>query len=89
MAFTAPELAELETYLSRAECGPELQALLRRRFPGRSFTRCDDSDMTDTPYRSFERLNLYLVDARDHCVQVTTDPAVATGVVLAQLRKPK
>jgi hypothetical protein len=42
----------------------------------------------EEPYRCFEALDLYLVDGRDHCWQFTSDPARATGVVLAQRKVP-
>lgn len=56
----------------------------RGRFPGLSLTRCDVQDMGDeTAYREYAKFNLYLVDGRDHCWQITQDPDAATGIVVA------
>jgi len=59
-------------------------ARLRRDFCDMHFTLCDDDDMgTARPVQSLPGCNIYLVDGRDHCLRITTDPAAATGVVLA------
>jgi hypothetical protein len=86
MAFSTSELAQLETLLAGGG-GAQLAAGFREQFPGRSLTRCDASDMgAEQPYRRYAELDLYFVDGRDHCWQITADPAVATGVVLARHR---
>ena len=85
MSFTATELAQLESLLAAGDGGPQLVTEFRSRFPGRSLTRCDGSDMAAMePFRQFSQVDLYLVDGRDHCWQITGDPALATGVVLAR-----
>lgn len=87
MAFSTAELAQLEALLAASDGGAGVAAEFRARFPGRSLTRCDVSDMgADEPYRRFAALDLYLVDGRDHCWHITADPGVATGVVLAKHR---
>ena len=61
------------------------RADFRRRFPSLSLTRCDVSDMdAETPFRLYPGLSLFLVDASDHCWHITSDPARATGIVLAR-----
>ncbi|WP_044559122.1 hypothetical protein [Azospirillum sp. B4] len=57
---------------------------LRRQMPHLSWTRCDASDVAEEPFRRYPRFDLHLLDASDHCVRLTPDPAQATGVVLAQ-----
>jgi hypothetical protein len=85
MSFTATELTQLESLLAAGDGGPQLVAEFRSRFPGRSLTRCDVSDMgAEAPFRQFSQVDLYLVDGRDHCWHITGDPALATGVVLAK-----
>ncbi|ACK52523.1 conserved hypothetical protein [Methylocella silvestris BL2] len=84
MTLDEQSLGAISAFLATAELDPAALAELRRRFPGLPLSRCDASDVADeTPYRSFERCNLYLLDGRDHCVKLTTDPSCATGVVLA------
>lgn len=87
MALTENDLAQLEALLGSATVGGNPLADFRRRFPGLSLTRCDASDMGgDEPFRTYPGFNLYLVDGRNHCWRITGDPAVATGIVVAQRR---
>jgi hypothetical protein len=88
MPFTPEEIARLDALLATSDGGPQLTAQVRELLPGRSITRCDVSDMAaEEPFRCYERVELHLVDGRDHCWRLTTDAAVATGVVLAARRK--
>lgn len=58
-------------------------AMLKGCFPELSFVRMSASDILETPFRSLPDYNLYLLDGREHCVQLTSDPAHATGIVVA------
>ncbi|RXH42170.1 hypothetical protein [Bradyrhizobium zhanjiangense] len=84
MALTAKELIEIERLLAAdsAEMGPFVE--LRRRFPQLAWVRCDASDVADQPFRQFPRFDLHLIDGSDPCVQITSDPTRATGIVLAK-----
>jgi hypothetical protein len=87
MPFTSTEIAELQALIAASDGGPQVVGEFRRQFPGRSVTRCDDTDMAaEQPFAQFPRVDLYFVDGRDHCWQITGDPALATGVVLARRR---
>lgn len=57
---------------------------LRQRFPKLFFTGCDALDVGETPFLSGAQFDVHLIDSADHCVQITTDPARATGIVLAR-----
>jgi hypothetical protein len=83
MAVGTDELREIEQALSAPEADMRVFAELRSRFPNLSWTRCDASDVTEEPFRSYSRFDVHLVDRSDHCVQITADPARATGIVLA------
>ena len=88
MPLSAEELSKLESLLATSNGGSQLAQEFRERFPGRSLTRCDASDMgAEEPFRCFDAVELYLVDGRDHCWHITGDPALATGVVLATRRR--
>jgi hypothetical protein len=77
-------MARIEAALSPADADPEALTGFRRDFPGLSLTRCDVSDLgVEHPFRRYQRFNLYLVDASEHCWRLTTDPARATGLVVA------
>jgi hypothetical protein len=83
MALAADELIEIEKVLAAAEAGASPLAELRGRFPHLAWTRCDASDVTEAPFRSFSGYDMHLIDSSDHCVQLTADPARATGIVVA------
>ena len=83
MALGADELTEIDQALSAPGADAGVFAELRRRFPHLSWTRCDAADVTEAPFRSYSRFDVHLVDRTDHCVQITIDPARASGIVLA------
>lgn len=57
---------------------------LRTAWPELRFTRCLDEEICgQEPYLQADGVNLYLLDVREHCPTLTGDPAVASGVVLA------
>ena len=84
MALQADELMEIDRVLSAPDVDSRVVAQLRSRFPHLSWTRCDAADVTETPFRTYARFEIHLVDRNDHCVQITADPTRASGVVLAE-----
>lgn len=59
---------------------------LRQAFPDYHFTYCMDDDIVSgKPVIERETFNLYLIDGREHCLCLTNDHEVATGVVVAEL----
>jgi len=83
--LTTENLAQIEALLSGPDADPSVLQDFRQRFPGVSLTRCDPSDVDgERPYKEFTRFNLFLVSAVNHCVTMTRDPAVATGVIVVQ-----
>lgn len=84
MAIGADQLRAIDELLATAGADFSILAPLRQIAPGLSATRCDVTDMQDeTPFRTYERCNLYLLDRRDHCARITDDPGAATGVIVA------
>ncbi|MGB0747246.1 MAG: DUF6129 family protein [Magnetospiraceae bacterium] len=58
---------------------------LRATHPGVHFTYCMDDDVVGPrPAFEGEGFNLYYVDAADHCLRLTPDYQVATGLVVAE-----
>lgn len=82
--MTVEELREIERLLAALDMDAGTFAELRRRFPNLSWTRCDASDVIEAPFRTFGRFDVHLLSNADHCARITSDPAAATGVVLAQ-----
>lgn len=57
---------------------------LRAEFRGIHLSVCRDDDVTNAePFLREPGLNVYLVDARPHCVTLTNDLDAATGLLLA------
>jgi hypothetical protein len=84
MSLSDHSLAALDDVLASAEADAATIAELRRRFPGLPLRRCDALDVAgETPFRTFARCNLYLLDGRNHCWKITSDPGCATGLVLS------
>jgi hypothetical protein len=83
MALGAEELREIDRVLSASDVDARILTELRQRFPHLSWTRCDAGDVTETPFRSYPRFEIHLVDRSNHCVQITVDPLRASGIVLA------
>ena len=84
MAVSADEMAKMEGVLAAPDAANVAYATLRGQFPHLTFTRCDASDVDETPYRSIGLFDLHLIDTRDHCAHITDDPEQATGVILAK-----
>ena len=83
MPIAADELTEIEQVLVSTHASASPLADLRKRFPHLAWIRCDASDVTETPFRTVSRFDLHLLDGSSHCVEITADPARATGIVLA------
>ena len=84
MALGADEMMEIDRVLSDPDADARVVAEMRQRFPHLSWTKCDASDVTEAPFRSYRRFDIHLVDRTDHCVQITTDPMRASGIVVAE-----
>jgi hypothetical protein len=70
-------------------CSNSLQAnlsALRQQFPDIHFTYCMDDDLpNNTPVIEHKDFNLYLIDGREHCLCLTNDYDIATGIVVAEI----
>jgi hypothetical protein len=89
MALSTEELTEIEQVLSGLAADAPVIAEMRGRFPKLSWTRCDASDVVEAPYRSSAVYDIHLLNSTDHCSQITSDPAQATGVILAKRKTPR
>lgn len=85
-----PSLVKQIANLTLAEgFHPETLSKLRRLFPGTHFTMCrEDEVIGSNPVLVQSDLSVYLVDGREHCLRLTNDWDVATGVVLAEVDEP-
>ncbi|HUB64867.1 MAG TPA: hypothetical protein VL996_10580 [Methylocella sp.] len=83
MSLSEDDLKQIDEVLVAPNAESYPFGELRRRFPHLSWTRCDASDVTETPFRVYEHFDIHLLNSTDHCAQITTDPARATGIILA------
>lgn len=61
-------------------------SVLRHNYPHVHFSYCLDDDVTHgRSVFSGPRFNLYLIDGRDHCLALTTDAEIATGILVAEV----
>lgn len=59
---------------------------LRQHYQPIHFTYCMDDDLpNNTPVFEHKDFNLYLIDGREHCLCLTNDFDVATGIVVAEI----
>lgn len=59
---------------------------LRKQYPGIHFTYCMDDDISNAkPVIEEILFNLYLIDGREHCLCLTNDYDIATGIVIAEI----
>lgn len=87
------EQSTIDAIVARVEAGIETGEIdegtvsqLRGEFPGLHFTWCMDDDIGgEEPLLERKRFNFYLVDGEGHCLKLTTDPAKANGVVIAEV----
>ena len=87
MGISPADIDEIGALLEAPEANTSALAGLRARFPKLSVTRVDASDLgMETPFRRYERFDLYLVDGSSHCWSLTDNPELATGLVIAARR---
>lgn len=89
MTLSNMQLGQIEALLAQSVPDAELVGNLRRLLAGLSVTRCEAADFADeAPFRAFRHASLYLVDGREHCWRLTSDPEAATGIVVARHGPP-
>ena len=84
--MTAELVAAVRKAALEAGVSGQTLAALRAQFPGIHFSLCGDDDVVEArPFLSGPELNIYLVDGREHCLTLTEDLNVATGLLLAEV----
>ena len=70
-----------------AYLGEAVMSELREHYPDVRFTYCmyDDVSANAKPVIERENFNVYFVDAREHCMCLTNDFDIASGIVLAEI----
>lgn len=86
MSLTEAEIARIDALLealgNQVEAG-SLDIALRRLVPEIPLRHCDAADVLEEPFRQAGGVDLHLLDARSHCVAVTSEPDEATALLIA------
>jgi hypothetical protein len=89
MAITERDLIEIDRILGEPQADGQVLPLLRRALPHLAFARCDASDIEGEAAKRTQRFDLHFFDNSDHCMKIVASAETATGVILAQLSKPR
>jgi len=84
MALNSADLAAIDAVLAASQGTVSMVATLRQNFPHISWSSCDASDVDETPFKVYDAFDMYLLNSAEHCAEITSDPACATGIVLAR-----
>ena len=80
------QLHAVADYIATAYLDDVLIAQLRLEFAPLHFTYCSDDDVGGvSPVVEQDNFNLYLIDGREHCLTLTNNYDVATGIVVAEV----
>lgn len=84
--ITMEQTREIAGKIAQLGINENVLATLRQAYPGIHFTYCMDDDIPNNePVLTHDDFNLYLVDGREHCLCLTNNPEVATGIVVAEI----
>jgi len=84
--ISSEQLQAIAQQLTTSGVSDNTVAELRQHYQPIHFTYCMDDDLpNNTPTSEHEGFNLYLVDGREHCLCLTRDQQVATGIVVAEI----
>jgi hypothetical protein len=84
--ISSEQLVQIGKVASEMPLSESMVGQLRCSFPGIHFTYCMDDDLAEaTPVLTAPAFNLYLIDSRNHCLSFTSNLAVASGVVVAEI----
>jgi uncharacterized protein DUF6129 len=79
-------LSQIAARIETAGVDESTVNLLRQEFSDLHFTYCSEDDIPNNEaIVEKTNFNLYLVDGREHCLCLTRDFDVATGVVIAEI----
>jgi hypothetical protein len=84
--ITMEQTREIAGKIAQLGINESVLATLRQAYPDIHFTYCMDDDIPNNePVLTHDDFNLYLVDGREHCLCLTDNPEVATGIVVAEI----
>lgn len=85
MMITASLIEGLVASIGSQSLDTDLFARLKQQFSGVRLTACFEDDIySGRPVYACEQFAIYLVGSSDHCLSLTNDYDIATGVVIAE-----
>jgi hypothetical protein len=88
MSILPEQLENLSALLVALPQGENPVPAVRSQFPKISVSRCTDEDMRDKiPFLRQGNYDVFLVDTSNHCWRIVDEPATASGVILAELKR--
>jgi hypothetical protein len=84
--ITTAQLSEVSSKIKQLGISEAVLPQLRQDFPTIHFTYCMDDDIgAYQPVLTESAFNLYLIDGREHCLCLTQDAGLASGIVIAEV----
>lgn len=84
--ITSEQISAITAKIESMGLGDDTVSELRQQHHPIHFTYCMDDDLpNNTPVIEHKDFNLYLIDGREHCLCLTNDFDVATGIVVAEI----
>jgi hypothetical protein len=84
--ITTAQLAEISSKIKAQSVDESILSQLRQDYADIHFTYCMDDDIGSyQPVLSEAEFNLYLIDGREHCLCLTNNYEIATGIVVAEV----
>jgi hypothetical protein len=84
--ITSEQAQEIAAKVNTMGVDESTVSALRKHYQSIHFTYCMDDDLpNNTPILGGKNFNLYLIDGREHCLRLTNDYEIATGVVVAEI----
>ncbi|MGZ4981123.1 MAG: DUF6129 family protein [Methylobacter sp.] len=84
--ITTEQINAITAKIEAMGLGDDTVSELRQQYSPIHFTYCMDDDLPNNkPVIEHKDFNLYLIDGRDHCLCLTNDFDIATGIVVAEV----
>ncbi|TAN70756.1 MAG: hypothetical protein EPN17_03715 [Methylobacter sp.] len=84
--ISSEQINAITAKIETMELNDDTVSQLRQQYQPIHFTYCMDDDLpNNTPVVERKDFNLYLIDGREHCLCLTNDYDVATGIVVAEI----
>lgn len=84
--ISVEQIRQIAERISKTQIDEAILTELRQEYPEIHFTYCMDDDIPNNePVFEADSFNIYLVDGREHCLCLTNNHEVATGIVVAEV----